>query len=121
VWVNYLSNAVKYGGDPPRVELGALTLPDGWVQFSVTDNGPGLTAEEQARLFAPFTRLDRVSAEGEGLGLSIVRRIMERLGGQAGVRSPGALGLGCTFYFVLPGIDPLEEPLASDTKVLDEA
>jgi PAS domain S-box-containing protein len=100
VWVNYLSNAIKYGGWPPRVELGAVEQGDGIVRFWVRDNGSGLTPEEQTRLFTPLTRLDRVRAKGHGLGLSIVRRIVERLGGQAGVESE--VGQGSLFFFTLP-------------------
>jgi two-component system sensor histidine kinase/response regulator len=120
VWVNYLSNAIKYGGRPPRVELGfvvsacpdrsprappngATAQPDGMVCFWVRDNGPGLTSEEQARLFTPFTRLDQVRAKGHGLGLSIVRRIVEKLGGQVGVESE--VGRGSVFTFTLPATD----------------
>jgi PAS domain S-box-containing protein len=99
VWVNYLSNAIKYGGQPPRVELGAETLSDGMLRFWVRDNGPGITPEDQARLFAPFTRLDQIRAGGHGLGLSIVRRIVEKLGGQVGVESQ--VGGGSTFSFTL--------------------
>jgi signal transduction histidine kinase len=100
VWVNYLSNAFKYGGQPPHAQLGASQQPDGTVRFWVRDNGPGLTAEQQAHLFAEFTRLDKIRADGHGLGLSIVRRIMDKLGGTVGVESePGA---GSTFYFTLP-------------------
>jgi two-component system sensor histidine kinase/response regulator len=99
VWVNYLSNAIKYGGQPPRVELGAETLSDGMLRFWVRDNGSGITPEDQARLFAPFTRLDQIRAGGHGLGLSIVRRIVEKLGGQVGVESQ--VGGGSTFSFTL--------------------
>jgi PAS domain S-box-containing protein len=101
VWVNYISNAIKYGGSPPRVELGGTEQADGMMRFWVRDNGRGLTLEEQERLFIPFTRLDRVRAKGHGLGLSVVRRIVERLGGQVGVES--ATGQGSVFYFTLPG------------------
>ena len=118
VWVNYLSNALKYGGQPPRVELGfgvsgprpepgpkaqpngATAQADGEVRFWVRDNGHGLTPEEQARLFTPFTRFDQVRAKGHGLGLSIVRRIVEKLGGRVGVESE--IGAGSTFWFTLP-------------------
>jgi signal transduction histidine kinase len=112
VWTNYLSNAIKYGGRPPRVELGAELQPDGFVRFWVHDNGPGLTGEEQSRLFTPFERLHQVSAKGHGLGLSIVKRIIERLGGQVGVESRGVSGQGSRFFFTLPasvGTKPLEE------------
>ncbi len=102
VWVNYLSNAIKYGGQPPRIELGATVQPDGMVRFWVRDNGPGLTPEEQARLFTPFTRLDQLRVTGHGLGLSIVRRIVEKLGGEVGVTSE--VGQGSTFSFTLVGV-----------------
>lgn len=101
VWVNYISNAIKYGGNPPRVELGATALDDGMVRFWVRDNGPGITPEEQARLFTPFTRLGQVPARGHGLGLTIVQRIVHRLGGTVSVESTP--GCGSTFGFTLPG------------------
>jgi PAS domain S-box-containing protein len=99
VWANYLSNAMKYGGKPPRLELGADLTGDR-ARFWVTDNGPGLTPEQQAQLFTPFTRLHQVRATGQGLGLSIVRRIMEKLGGEAWVESEP--GKGSRFGFTLP-------------------
>jgi two-component system sensor histidine kinase/response regulator len=101
VWGNYLSNAMKYGGRPPRVELGATEQEDGTVRFWVRDNGAGLTPEEQAQLFTPFTQFAQGRAKGYGLGLSIVRRIIEKLGGQVGVESE--VGRGSVFYFTLPG------------------
>ncbi len=104
VWVNYFSNAIKYGGTPPRVEFGAdppFTAPDSqWVRFWVCDNGRGLTPEQHTQLFTPFEQLGQVRAQGHGLGLSIVKRIVERLGGRVGVESE--LGQGCRFYFTLP-------------------
>jgi len=102
IWVNYLSNGFKYGGRPPRVELGASVQPDGMIRFWVRDNGPGLTPEAQARLFTPFTRLDQLNLEGHGLGLSIVRRIAEKLDGQVGVESN--VGQGSIFTFALPAV-----------------
>jgi signal transduction histidine kinase len=100
VWVNYLSNGLKYGGQQPRLELDAAPQADGTVRFWVRDNGPGLDAEAQASLFTEFTRLDRVRAQGHGLGLSIVRRIMDKLDGHCGVES--APGQGSEFFFTLP-------------------
>jgi signal transduction histidine kinase len=103
VWINYLSNAIKYGGEPPQIELGAAQQLDDVIRFWVKDNGPGLTPTQQARLFAEFTRLDEIRADGHGLGLSIVRRIMDKLGGGVGVESES--GGGSTFYFTLPAAD----------------
>ena len=103
VWVNLLSNAIKYGGTPSRVELGAEVQPDGMVCFWVRDNGPGIPAQDQAQLFTPFTRLDKSRAQGHGLGLSIVQRIVEKLGGEARVESE--MGRGSTFSFTLPGVE----------------
>jgi two-component system, sensor histidine kinase and response regulator len=103
VWVNCLSNALKYGGTPfiaPRIELGAALEPDGMGCYWVRDHGPGITPETQSRLFAPFTHLNQVRPRGHGLGLSIVRRIVEKLGGQVGLKSQ--VGEGSTFYFTLP-------------------
>jgi two-component system sensor histidine kinase/response regulator len=102
IWTNYISNAIKYGGEPPQVVLGAKVKANGVVQFWVKDNGQGLSPEDQVRLFIPFTRLNQVSAEGQGLGLSIVQRIADKLGGQVGVESRGIPGEGSKFYFTLP-------------------
>ncbi len=101
VWVNYLSNAIKYGGRPPHVQVGAAAH-NGGVRFWVRDNGSGLLPENQARLFVPFERLDQVRATGYGVGLSVVRRIVEKMGGQVGVESDGVPGQGRTFSFTLP-------------------
>jgi len=100
VWTNYLSNGLKYGGQPPRLELGAAPQADGMFRFWVQDNGAGLAPEAQTSLFTEFTRLNEVRAEGHGLGLSIVQRIINKLGGQVGVESE--VGQGSLFYFALP-------------------
>ena len=104
VWANYISNAMKYGGQPPRVELGAEPVngADGkpMVRFWTRDNGPGLSPEDQTKLFTPFTRIHVTRAKGHGLGLSIVQRIVEKFGGEVGVVSQP--GQGSTFYFTLP-------------------
>ncbi|MBN1992796.1 MAG: hybrid sensor histidine kinase/response regulator [Anaerolineae bacterium] len=100
VWVNYVSNGLKYGGQPPRLELGAVPYENGSICFWIRDNGPGLTPEEQAQLFTRFTRLDQTRAKGYGLGLSIVQYIVEKLGGEVGVNSKE--GHGSIFSFTLP-------------------
>lgn len=100
VWVNYIHNAIKYGGRTPRVELSAEALPDGMVRFAVHDNGSGLAPEEQEKLFTPLEKLDRIDNEGYGLGLSIVQRIVDKLGDEVGVESEK--GGGSEFFFTLP-------------------
>jgi signal transduction histidine kinase len=114
IWANYISNAIKYGGRPPRVELGAASTPGGQPRFWVRDNGPGLTRAEQARLFIPFSRLDQTEVEGHGLGLSIVQRIVDKLGGAVSVESKGVPGLGCVFSFTLPQNSPDESAPPAD-------
>jgi two-component system, sensor histidine kinase and response regulator len=104
IWTNYISNALKYGGKPPRVELGAIPPIEGMVCFWVRDNGSGISQADQARLFAPFERLNQAQIEGHGLGLSIVQRIGKKLGGEVGVRSEP--GEGSTFFFTLPEARP---------------
>ena len=99
VWANYLTNGLKYGGNPPLLELGGEIQEDGMIRFWVRDNGEGLSEEAQTRLFTPFTRLHPKS-EGYGLGLAIVQQIIEKLNGQTGVECQ--LGKGCLFYFTLP-------------------
>jgi two-component system, sensor histidine kinase and response regulator len=102
IWVNYLSNAIKYGGRPPHIVLGSEQLDNGMARFWIRDNGPGLTPEQQAVLFTEFVRLTKMKIEGHGLGLSIIQRIINKLGGSAGVRShPGE---GSEFYFTLPRV-----------------
>lgn len=99
IWVNFISNGLKYGGNPPQLTLGASPHPNGTICFWVKDNGPGISPQDQPRLFTEFTRLDKLRGDGQGLGLSIAKRIAEKLGGQVGVKS--ALGQGSTFYFTL--------------------
>ncbi|VAW32436.1 hypothetical protein MNBD_CHLOROFLEXI01-3613 [hydrothermal vent metagenome] len=100
VWDNYISNALKYGGEPPQIELGNTVLADGRIQFWIRDNGGGILQEQQAHLFTSFTQLNQGRVTGHGLGLSIVRRIIEKLGGEVGVQSQP--GQGTTFSFTLP-------------------
>ena len=105
VWVNYLSNAIKYGGTPPQIEMGfdadhKINVPKGMRRFWIRDKGPGISSENQKLLFNKFERLEDANTDGHGLGLSIVRRIIEKLGGKVGVES--AIGQGSLFYFTLP-------------------
>jgi signal transduction histidine kinase len=98
---NYLSNAFKYAVTPGTVVLAARQVA-GVVRIEVIDEGPGIAATEQGRLFREFSRLKKSGrgAGGIGLGLSIVRRIAEAHGGRAGVES--AVGQGSVFFLELP-------------------
>ncbi len=106
VWTNYLSNAIKYGGDPPYIKVG-WDMPlniDGTqnqIRFWIHDNGQGLSPEETEKLFQQYSRLEQHSKlQGHGLGLSIVKRIIEKQDGTFGVESEP--GKGSTFFFTLP-------------------
>lgn len=102
VWANYLSNAIKYGGRPPRIYVGATAQSDGMVRFWVRDNGPGFTPEEQAQLFTEFTNISQRRITEYSLGLTIVKRIIAKLGGEVGVESDGLPNAGSIFTFTLP-------------------
>ncbi|MCA9975518.1 MAG: GAF domain-containing sensor histidine kinase [Anaerolineales bacterium] len=103
VWANYLSNALKYGGEQAQLVVETAVLPGNWARYGVRDNGRGLTETDMSRLFTPFTQLHQIQLGGHGLGLSIVRRILDKLGGRVGVNSQ--LGNGSFFYFELPLAD----------------
>ncbi|MBF9239740.1 PAS domain-containing sensor histidine kinase [Hymenobacter sp. BT683] len=99
---NLLSNAVKYHqpGRPPVVHLRSHRTENGAAVLEVQDNGLGLNARQQAKLFGLFRRLhDHV--EGSGIGLYMVKRIVENAGGTIAVSSTP--GIGSTFTITLPG------------------
>jgi len=114
VWENYISNAIHYGGRPPIVEIGADEPKDGMVRFWVRDNGRGLDKEIQSRLFTIFNRNSHSRPSGHGLGLSIVKRIVEKLGGVVGVEIEGP-GEGSLFYFTLPAVLEPPDPPTENT------
>jgi signal transduction histidine kinase len=100
IWVNYISNAIKYGGEPPELLLGSEQQANGQTRFWVQDNGAGIDKTAQSKLFREFSRLHHDNIEGHGLGLAIVQRIAGKLGGTVGVESE--VGHGSCFYFTLP-------------------
>ena len=99
VWANYFSNAIQYGGKPPHVELGASLQPDGIARYWMRDNGRGISMRDQEQLFTAYSPVDSTHNSGNGLGLSIARRIVEKMGGQTGCESE--LGKGSLFFFTL--------------------
>ncbi len=111
VWVNYINNAIKYGGNRARkinpiVELGydmqgsGLSTKTEYVRFWVKDNGAGIAKDKADTLFQEFKRLHTTEHEGHGLGLSIVKTVIDKFGGVVGVESE--VGKGSLFYFTLP-------------------
>lgn len=111
VWVNYINNAIKYGGNQaqqinPIVELGydkqysSKSTNSEYIRFWVKDNGVGIAKDKVGTLFHEFKRLHAKEYEGHGLGLSIVKTVIDKFGGVVGVESE--LGKGSLFYFTLP-------------------
>jgi len=112
--VNLLSNAQKYGGTPPTIQLGAKLMQKGEVGISVTDNGEGIPRPEQRRIFEKFYRIDdRLSRtkEGSGLGLAIVKHVAKAH--HARVTVDSAPGKGSTFTIVLPPAKKEEQLLGA--------
>jgi len=100
---NLVENAVKFMGDQPRprVSIGAREpAANGFATLYVRDNGVGIPVEYQERVFRLFDKLDAASP-GTGVGLAVVRRIIEVHGGRIWVESEGR-GTGSTFLFTLP-------------------
>ncbi len=89
VLVNVLSNAIKYNVHGGRVDIGAHAVTAGRVRIEVRDTGVGIPLDRQAELFQPFNRLGAESGpvEGTGIGLVIVRRLVEMMSGQVGMQS----------------------------------
>jgi PAS domain S-box-containing protein len=111
VFANLIGNALNYL-DPARpgtIEVGVLEHPAGGGDNTartcfVRDNGQGISAAYQAKVFQAFQRLHPSSAPGEGMGLTIVRRVIERHGGRIWLESTA--GQGSTFYVSLPVAEP---------------
>jgi len=101
VFSNLISNAIKYlqPGRPGRIAVGGQTI-DGHAHYWVRDNGAGIAASAQRRLFQVFQRFHPNLASGEGMGLAIVKRIVERHGGKIWAESEE--GVGTTFHIALP-------------------
>jgi signal transduction histidine kinase len=105
VLLNLVGNAVKYGGPGARVDVSARAEGGVW-EFTVRDDGPGIAPEYHERIFAIFQTLQaRDKVEGTGIGLSIVKKLVESRGGR--VRVESAAGRGAAFHFQWPA-QPVE-------------
>jgi len=102
VLANLIDNAIKYGRADGRATACARAMPDGGIEVGVSDDGPGIQPEAQARIFERFYRVDKARSRdqgGTGLGLAIVKNVVQAHGGDVRVESPP--GKGTTFYFTL--------------------
>jgi len=110
VFSNLISNAIKFSqpGVAPRIEIG-YEPAERAHRFRVKDNGIGIAPAHREKIFQIFGRLQQKKVEGTGIGLAIVKRIVEDHGGEVGVDS--APGAGSTFWFTVPdqGLDILDQ------------
>ena len=98
VLTNLVSNSIRYMGDQPRPKIDIGYRKDA---FFVRDNGIGIPPDQHEKVFDLFYKMDEKS-EGDGIGLSIVKQIVEVHGGRIWIESEGKEGEGSTFYFTLP-------------------
>ncbi|MGI8715190.1 MAG: sensor histidine kinase [Solirubrobacteraceae bacterium] len=111
VILNYLSNAIKFSHVGGRVTL-RIAHEDDRLTLAVTDEGIGITPEDQQRVFEEFVQLSERSATGSGLGLAVTRRIVEAHGGEVAVRS--RRGEGSTFTAWFPWVEPDDDAAPGD-------
>ncbi|PKQ65667.1 hypothetical protein BZG02_01285 [Labilibaculum filiforme] len=100
VWYNYICNSIKYGGSPPKIEIGSSQTKNGYSKFWVKDNGKGLDKRQCEIIFVDPQQLGDGVIKGHGLGLSIVKRIVKKLDGYVEVES--IPNNGSIFSFYLP-------------------
>jgi PAS domain S-box-containing protein len=102
VLLNLINNAIKYNHDGGSVRVNAQVLPDGMVRICVNDTGVGISQDDIPKLFTPFERIgaEKSETEGTGLGLTVVKRLIDVMEGRLGVESTP--GKGSTFWVELP-------------------
>jgi two-component system, OmpR family, phosphate regulon sensor histidine kinase PhoR len=100
---NLLDNAIKYGRSFGKASVHGRALPDGRLEITVTDDGPGIPPDSQVRIFERFYRVDKARSReqgGTGLGLAIVKHVVQAHGGE--VRIESEPGSGSSFIITLP-------------------
>ncbi len=106
VFLNLISNAVKYSPEQSTVRIGVEDLGDAW-KVSVSDNGPGIPDEDRLHVFERFKRVHKGSIKGTGLGLAIVKRVVDMHKGQVEVID-NPMGRGCVFQVILKKDSPVD-------------
>lgn len=119
VFDNLISNAIKFTAErrDPIVRIGARRMEDR-IHFWVSDNGPGVPAQHRERVFEPFVRLNPAATKGSGIGLAIVRRVVELYDGRVWIAPQEE---GCTVWFTLPALGELtrNRPDSASTPVAE--
>lgn len=103
VMTNFLSNAAKYVPEGGKVRIESKDIDHKFVRIEISDNGPGISIDDQPNIFEKFARFNtknKDSIEGTGLGLPIVKNIVDQWGGSVGLESDGKNG--CKFWFTIP-------------------
>ena len=119
VLLNLINNAIKYNRLNGSVLIGICLRPDspdwkGAVRVTITDSGPGISSENIGKLFAPFERIgaEQSQTEGSGLGLVVVKKLLDAMGGRIGIDSK--VNEGSSFWFELPHTERYQELLHSN-------
>jgi len=113
VFINLLSNSIKYNRAGGTVDVTSSACPDERVRVSFRDTGEGLGPDQLAQLFQPFNRLGQETGfeEGTGIGLVVSKKLIEFMGGTIGVQS--TVGVGSVFWIELAAAQAFELPLAA--------
>ena len=109
IWCNLVSNALKYTPDGGKISV-SIEYLEGWITGSIRDTGIGISEGDQGKLFDEFFRAEnarQTSVAGTGLGLVLVKKVVEGLGGNIKVES--VLGEGSCFEFSIPVQDDITE------------